>query len=81
MSPLQLDYLVQKEKYQDMIRAAEQDRLLQAFKLQQAGQPGLYRTLANRVGVLMVTWGSKLQKYGSAPAASTAATGTEYLPN
>ena len=81
MSPLQLAYLVQKEKYQDMIRAAEQDRLLQIFKLQQAGQPGLYRTLANLVGVVMVTWGSKLQKYGSAPAASTAATGSEYLPN
>jgi hypothetical protein len=81
MSPLQIDYLVQREKYQDLIRAAEQDRLLRTFKQQQAGQPGLYRSLANRVGVLMVTWGSKLQKYGSAPAASTAATGSEYLPN
>jgi hypothetical protein len=79
---LQVEYLMQREKYQDLIRAVEQDRLVQAAKLQNAGQRGLHRNLAAWIGVQMVKWGSKLQHYGSVPTAtSTSAAHTEYLTN
>jgi ABC-type phosphonate transport system ATPase subunit len=82
MSP-DLDYLIQKEKFQDLIREAEQERLLRTIELQNDSQRGLHRNLAAWVGHQMVRWGSKLQHYGSvsAAAASSAATQNEYLPN
>ena len=78
-----MDYLVQKEKYQDLIREAEQDRLLQIAKLQKAGQWRLHRNLAAWIGIQMVKWGSRLQHYGSvsAAAASTSTAHTKYLTN
>ncbi len=80
---LQMEYLMQKEKYQDLIRAVEQDRLAQVAKLQNAGQRGLHRDLAAWTGIQMVKWGSKLQNYGSVSVATgpTSAAQTEYLPN
>ncbi len=79
---MHMDYLVQKEKYQDLIREAEQDRLLQIAKLQQAGQRKLHRNLAAWIGIQMVKWGSRLQHYGSvSAAASTSTAHTEYLTN
>ncbi len=82
MSPYR-DYLVQKEKFQDLIREAEQDRLLQIAKLQKAGQWRLHRNLAAWIGIQMVKWGSRLQHYGSvsAAAASTSTAHTKYLTN
>jgi len=82
MSPYR-DYLVQKEKLQDLIREAEQDRLLQIAKLQKAGQWRLHRNLAAWIGIQMIKWGSRLQHYGSvsAAAASTSTAHTEYLTN
>jgi hypothetical protein len=75
-------YLIQKAKMQDMLRAAEQDRLLQLAKLHNSNQTGLHRNLAAWMGVQMVKWGAKLQRYGSASTAvSPAAAQTEYLPN
>jgi hypothetical protein len=62
--------IIQKERMQDLIREAEQDRLLQLAKLQKTGQPALHRNLAALIGVQMVTWGSKLQQYGSVSAAA-----------
>ncbi|MBI1880498.1 MAG: hypothetical protein HYR94_20155 [Chloroflexi bacterium] len=74
-------YLIQKQKFQDMLRAAEQDRLLQQAQLHKPGQTGLHRNLVAWMGVQMVKWGAKLQRYGSASAASPSAAQTEYLPN
>jgi hypothetical protein len=67
---LQLDYLVQKEKFNDLMREAEQERLLLTIKLQNRGQRSLHRNLAAWVGVQMVKWGSRLQHYGSISPAS-----------
>ncbi|MBI1880269.1 MAG: hypothetical protein HYR94_18955 [Chloroflexi bacterium] len=58
--------IIQKERIQDLIRGAEQDRLLQKAKLQRTGQPALRRNLAAWLGVQMVRWGSKMQQCGSA---------------
>ncbi|MBE7470697.1 MAG: hypothetical protein DPW09_18005 [Anaerolineae bacterium] len=71
MSSLQVDYLVQKEKYQDLIRAAEQDRLLQVVKQQNTSHGGLHRNLAAWIGLQLVKWGSKLQQYGSVSTTQT----------
>lgn len=68
---LDVDYLIHKEKYQEMIRAAERDRLLQLAKCHKTGQPSLHRNLAAWMGVQMVKWGSKLQQYGSVSAAAS----------
>ncbi|GEM_PF-2509053 len=76
MSSLQVDYLVQKEKYQDLIRAAEQDRLLQVVKQQNASHGGWHRNLASWVGFQMIKWGAKLHQYGS-----VSTTQSNYLPN
>jgi hypothetical protein len=65
-----MDYLVQKEKFQDLMREAEHERLLQIAKLQQASQRGLHRNLAAWVGIQLVKWGSRLQHYGSISPAS-----------
>lgn len=79
---LQLEYLMQKEKYHDLIRAAEQDRLLQVAKLHNTSQRGLHRNLAAWMGSQMVKWGAKLQHYGSVSAGTSPSAGrTEYLPN
>lgn len=69
MSSLQMEYLVQKEKYQDLIRAAEQDRLLQVVKQQNTNHGGLHRNLAGWIGLQMVKWGSRLQQYSSVSTA------------
>lgn len=69
MSSLHTDYLIQKEKYQDLIRAAEQDRLLQIVKQQNTSHGGLHRNLAGWIGLQMVKWGSRLQQYSSVSTA------------
>lgn len=79
---LQVEYLMQKEKYHDLIRAAEQDRLLKVAKLSNTGQRGLHRNLIAWVGIQMVKWGAKLQHYGSVSTGASPSTGrSEYLPN
>ena len=52
--------IIQKERVQEMIRAAEQERLLQMAKPQRTGQLALRQSLAAWLGVQMVRWGSKL---------------------
>jgi len=72
--------IIQKERVQEMLRAAEQERLLQMTKPQRTGQLALRQSLAAWLGVQMVSWGSKLQQYGSASeVALMPAAQTEYL--
>jgi hypothetical protein len=66
---LQLDYLMRKEQYQDMIRTAQQDHLLQQFK-QQAGQPNWYLQVAGWLGAQMINWGQALQQYSAIKSTS-----------
>lgn len=59
---LHVEYLVRKEQYQDMIRAAQQDQLVQMVK--QHNESPWRRRLAGWLGTQMVSWGLALQNYG-----------------
>ncbi len=56
-------YLVEKQRRQDEIKAAEMYRLAKQMKNDAFTSPGLeaYRRLFNYLGVKMVQWGKRLQ--------------------
>lgn len=60
---LHVDYLVRKEQYQDMIRAAQQDQIIQRAKQYNYKLPWP-RQMAAWLGAQMVNWGMALQDYG-----------------
>jgi hypothetical protein len=62
------DILLQRERYKDLLREAEQKRLLQAAGLRRPGNWRPHRKVANWIGIQMVRWGRKLQRYGTTPA-------------
>lgn len=66
---LQIDYLVRKEQYQDLIREAEREWLYEMVK-QQSNQPLALRQVAGWLGAQMVKWGSALQNYAASPSAN-----------
>lgn len=61
MLPSQGDFLVRQEQYQDLLREAEQERLIQAAELSQNGQWGWPRQTTHWLGTYVVKWGLKLQ--------------------
>jgi hypothetical protein len=69
---LEVEYLMRKEQYQDLIQTVEKDRLIQLAKQQQFGrQSAIHRQIVGWVGVQLVKWGAKLQQYAeSRPVAS-----------
>lgn len=76
---LHIDYLVRKEQYQDMIRAAQQDQIVQMLK-QHNDTPLWHRQIVGWLGVQMVNWGTMLQNYGMTsrqPSISTSQMHTE----
>jgi hypothetical protein len=70
MFPGNAEY-VARERQQNMLREAEQRRLVE---MAQRGRPGAVRQLANWTGDQLVKWGTKLQGQSiSLPAQPTAA--------
>jgi hypothetical protein len=65
MLPNHGDYLVRHEQYQDLLREAEKERLVQAAELRQAGKWGLPWQTAHWMGSYIVKWGLKLQTHRS----------------
>lgn len=61
MLPHHRDFLVRQEQYQDLLREAEKERLIQAAELHQNGKWGWPRQTANWLGTYVVKWGLKLQ--------------------
>ena len=59
------DFLVRQEHYKDLLQEAEHERLIQAAGLRQPGNWRLHRKFASWIGSQMVTWGWKLQSYGT----------------
>ena len=55
------DFLVRQEQYQDLLREAEKERLIQAAELLPARKWGLPRQMANWLRTYIVKWGLKLQ--------------------
>ncbi len=69
MLPSHRDFLVRQEQYQDLLREAEQERLIRAAKLFKVHEWGLLGQTANWLGSYVVKWGLKLQ--ANRPTAST----------
>jgi hypothetical protein len=61
MLPSHGDFLVRQEQYQDLLREAEKERLIQTAERQPSGKWGLPRQTANWLGTHVVKWGLKLQ--------------------
>lgn len=70
---LQIDYLVRKEQYQDMIRAAQQDQIIQMAK-QYNHKSSWHRQMVAWFGTQLVNWGITLQHYGMLPHESSLST-------
>jgi len=63
------DLLFRQEQYKELLREAEQERLIRAAGLGQIGNWRFRRKVANWIGAQMVSWGYKLRSYGTAPSA------------
>jgi hypothetical protein len=59
------DLLARQEHYKDLLQAAEHERLIRATGLRQPGNQRLHRKVAGWIGAQMVSWGWKLQHYGT----------------
>ena len=60
------DFLARQERYRDLLREAERERLIWAAGLRRPGTRVRWK-VTDWVGAQMVRWGWKLQRYGSAP--------------
>lgn len=56
------DYLVRQEQHKDLIRQAEQARLIAALEAQHAGN---YRELIHQLGIQLEKVGQRLQNYAA----------------
>jgi hypothetical protein len=74
------DVLVQRERYQDLLREAEKHRLvLQALAGRQR-RYHFYCRAMNWLGRRMVAWGQRLQEQYDAATAATALQAANYQP-
>jgi len=64
-----IDLLVRQEQYKDLLREAEQERLIRDAGLWHSDNWRLHRKVADWIGDQMVRWGCKLQSYDTAPSA------------
>jgi hypothetical protein len=63
MLPNDIDFLARKERCQDLMREAEQERLVEVAKLQQPNQPSLWPRVVRWIGIQLIKLGLKLQSY------------------
>ena len=61
------DFLAYQEHYKELLREVEHERLIRAAELRQLGNWRLHQKVADWIGAQMVSWGRKLQRYGTAP--------------
>lgn len=61
------DFLVRQEQYKDLLREAERDRLFRSAGFRRLGSRRLWWRIADLLGVRIVRWGRKLQRYGTTP--------------
>jgi hypothetical protein len=64
-----IDYIIAREHHKELLREAEQERLIRAIRSQQANHGGGFGKIANWVGAQMRKWGSKLGDNGLKPVA------------
>lgn len=61
MFPNQIDFLVRQEQYKDLVREAENERLIRTAGLHNSSTRQLNLSLTNWLGAKMVSWGLSLQ--------------------
>jgi hypothetical protein len=67
MFSIDTDLLARREQCKDLLREAEDYRLIQSAGLLQSRRWELHRKVAGWIGAQMVRWGWKLQSYGKTP--------------
>lgn len=67
MFSIDIDFIIARQRYNDMLREVEHQRLIRAARAQQANTGGGPRKVVHWVGSQIVRWGSKLQGYGPTP--------------
>ncbi|HXV43290.1 MAG TPA: hypothetical protein VEC96_09520 [Anaerolineae bacterium] len=63
MLPNDIDFLIRKERCQDFMREAEQERWIGVVKHQQPNQPSSWQRAVRWVGIQLIELGLKLQGY------------------
>jgi hypothetical protein len=63
MLPNDIDFLARKERCQDLMREAEQERWIGVAKLQQPNHPGSWQRGIRWIGLQLIKLGLKLQGY------------------
>jgi hypothetical protein len=63
------DSLVRQEQYKDLLREAERERLIRSAGLRQPANWKPHRKFADWIGDQMISWGYKLQSYGTTSSA------------
>jgi hypothetical protein len=61
MFPSHGDFLIRQEQYQELLREAEKEWLIQAAELPRVGKWGWPRQTATWLGTYVIKWGLKLQ--------------------
>lgn len=64
MIPSYGDFLVHQEQYQDLLREAQQERLIQAAELRPSSKWELLRQTASWLGAYVIKLGRQLQARG-----------------
>jgi hypothetical protein len=74
------DVLVQRERYQDLLREAERHRLVRRALAGHQRRYHFYCRAMNWLGRRMVAWGQRLQEQHSTATAATALQAANYQP-
>ncbi len=68
LSPNDIDYLARKARYDDLIKEAEQARLVNEIEATNRSNKQTYRKLIGQLGSQMIHLGEKLEDYGTQSA-------------
>ena len=69
MIPSHLYFLLQQQRHQELVRQAEQARLVRAGKSKPESSEGVFQHLLWRLGSALLCWGCTLQQAGRATKA------------
>jgi hypothetical protein len=66
----ELDVVMRREQYKDLLREAEIERLIRVARLRPAASGRLYRKVSNWLGTQLVNWSRSLLHSDTIPARS-----------
>ena len=68
MVPTHFELLVHQERYESLLKEAEQERMLRAANIRPSVARKLYREATEWLGIRLVTWGCTLASPDALPA-------------